>query len=66
MLPSHLKYVFLEEGGHKPVIINNLFSDKEEYKLIQVLKENQKAMGWALSNGRGLQAASSTTTLFES
>lgn len=45
MLPSHLKYVFLEEGGHKPVIIINLLSNKEEQKLIKVLKENQKEMG---------------------
>lgn len=45
ILHSHLKYVFLEEGGHKPVIINSLLSNKEEQKLIQILKENQKEMG---------------------
>lgn len=34
MLPLHLKYVFLEEGGHKLVIINNALSNNEEKKLI--------------------------------
>ncbi|XP_058766932.1 uncharacterized protein LOC131640552 [Vicia villosa] len=37
MLPSHLKYAFLEEGGKKPVIIYGSLSNKEEYKLIHVL-----------------------------
>lgn len=45
MPPSHLKYVFLEEGGHKPVIIINALSNNEEQKLIEVLNKNKKAMG---------------------
>lgn len=54
MLPSHLNYVFLEEGGHKVVVVINLLSIKEEQKFIQVLKENQKAIGWALSDLKGI------------
>ena len=50
MLPSHLKYVFLEEYGHKHVIISNSLYNNEEQKLVEVLKKNQKAMGWALSD----------------
>ncbi|XP_014499202.1 uncharacterized protein LOC106760253 [Vigna radiata var. radiata] len=38
MLSSHLKYVFLEEGGNKLVIINNSLSSTKEEKLIEVLK----------------------------
>ena len=45
LLPSHLKYVFLDEGGHKPVIISNELTKTEEEKLIDVLKKNQDAMG---------------------
>lgn len=54
MLPSQLKYVFLEEGGNKPVIISSSLSHKEEHKLIQVLKENQKAIGWVLCHLKGI------------
>ncbi|XP_039682975.1 uncharacterized protein [Medicago truncatula] len=38
VLPSHLKYVFLEEDDTKPVIISNSLSSNEEDKLIEVLK----------------------------
>ncbi|XP_058751159.1 uncharacterized protein LOC131624217 [Vicia villosa] len=48
MLPSHLKYVFLEEGGKKPVIISGSLLRKEEDKLIHVLKANKEAIGWVL------------------
>lgn len=54
MLPDHLKYVFLKEGGNKHVIISNSFSSHEEKKLIQVLRENQKEIGWVLSDLKGI------------
>ena len=54
LLPSHLKYVFLDEGGHKPVIISNELTKTEEEKLIDVLKKNQDAMGWTLSDLKGI------------
>lgn len=57
MLPSHLKYVFLEEGGNKPVIISGSSSDKEEEKLVQVLKRNKKAIGWVLSDLKWISPA---------
>ncbi|XP_058784877.1 uncharacterized protein LOC131659743 [Vicia villosa] len=50
MLPSHLKYAFLEEGGKKPVIISGSSSNKEEEKSIHVLKSNKEAIGWVLSD----------------
>jgi hypothetical protein len=53
-LPSHLKYVFLEEGNNKPVIISSSLSTHEEHSLIQVLKENEEAIGWALSDLKGI------------
>jgi len=45
-LPTHLKYVFLEENGEKPVIISNHLSKEEEQKVIKVLKANKEAIGW--------------------
>ncbi|MCI29729.1 hypothetical protein A2U01_0050938, partial [Trifolium medium] len=52
-LPSHLKYVFLEEGDNNPVIISNSLSTLEENSLIQVLKRNKEAIGWKLSDLKG-------------
>ncbi|XP_052732433.1 uncharacterized protein LOC128196235 [Vigna angularis] len=54
MLPPHLKYVFLEEGGNKPVIISNSLSSNEEEKLVEVLKANKGAIGWSISNLKGI------------
>ncbi|XP_052726164.1 uncharacterized protein LOC128194650 [Vigna angularis] len=54
MLPSHLKYVFLEEDGTKPVIISNSLLPKEEEKLVEILKANREAIGWSISNLKGI------------
>jgi hypothetical protein len=54
VLPSHLKYVFLEENGTKPVIISSSLSNNEEKKLIEVLKRNKEAIGWKLSDLKGI------------
>lgn len=45
ILPSHLKYVFLEEDEYKPMTISNTLSKNEEEKMIDVLEKNQSAMG---------------------
>nr|KYP35931.1 hypothetical protein KK1_042990 [Cajanus cajan] len=47
-LPSHLKYVFLEENGGKLVIISSSLSMEEEKKLVEVLKVNEGVIGWTL------------------
>ena len=54
MLPSTLKYAFLDETEAKPVIISNLLTKDEEARLIKVLKKNQEAMGWTLSDLKGI------------
>ncbi|XP_019420721.1 PREDICTED: uncharacterized protein LOC109330908 [Lupinus angustifolius] len=54
ILPSHLKYVFLEEGGQKPVISNSTISCDEEQLLIGVLRKNALAIGWTLANLHGI------------
>jgi hypothetical protein len=53
-IPSHLKYAFLEEDGVKPVIISSSLSCKEEKKLIDILKNNKDAIGWTLSDLKGI------------
>jgi hypothetical protein len=54
VLPSHLKYVFLEEDDTKPVIISSSLSSIEEKKLIEVLKRNKEAIGCKLSDLKGI------------
>lgn len=54
ILPSHLKYVFLEEGGGKSVIISRSLFKLEEEKLVKVLKENKESIGLTISNLKGI------------
>ncbi|KAK9987799.1 hypothetical protein SO802_028038 [Lithocarpus litseifolius] len=44
-LPSHLKYVFLGDGGTLLVIIYSKLSAPQEEKLMQVLKEHKTPIG---------------------
>lgn len=46
--------MFLEENGAKSVIKSSYLSSKEEKKLIQILKENKDAIGWTLSDLKGI------------
>ncbi|XP_058769279.1 uncharacterized protein LOC131643143 [Vicia villosa] len=50
LLPPHLKYVFLDEEGNKPVVISSKLTTKEEARLIQVLQKNKAAIGWVLAD----------------
>lgn len=54
LLPDHLKYVFLDDECKKPVIIIKLLANHEEKKLVQVLKENQGAISWVISDLKGI------------
>jgi len=54
VLPSHLKYVFLENDGTKPVIISSSLSINEDTKLVEILKSNKEAIGWQLSDLKGI------------
>jgi len=54
VLPPHLKYVFLADGGNKPVVISSALTTSEEEKLISVLKANEGAIGWTLSDLKGI------------
>lgn len=44
VLPSHLKYVFLEEDDNKPIFISKSLYAQYEKKMIKVLKENKEAI----------------------
>ncbi|PNX80521.1 hypothetical protein L195_g036523 [Trifolium pratense] len=55
-LPENLKYAYLEENEKPPVIISsNLDCEQEqEEKLLQVLKQHKKGIGWTLADIPGI------------
>jgi len=54
VLPTHLKCVFLEENNAKPVVISNDLSSIEESRLVEVLKKHRAAIGWHISDLKGI------------
>ena len=57
VLPPHLKYSFLGGDIKKPVILSSLLAADEEEQVIEVLKINQEAIGWQLSDLKGISPA---------
>ena len=53
-LPHGLKYVYLEENEEKPVVISATLTEEQEIKLLKVLKENKRAIGWSISDLKGI------------
>ena len=54
LLPNHLKYVFLGDGGTLSVIISSKLSAPQEEKLVQVLKEHKTSIGWTIADIKGI------------
>ncbi|XP_061366902.1 uncharacterized protein LOC133310038, partial [Gastrolobium bilobum] len=53
-LPKTLKYAFLGDEEQFPVIISKDLSSTEEKKLLKVLKEHKTAIGWSISDFKGI------------
>nr|GEW84140.1 reverse transcriptase domain-containing protein [Tanacetum cinerariifolium] len=53
-LPSHLKYVYLEENDKLPVIISKDLKDDEKEALLNVLKSHKRAIAWKITNIKGI------------
>ena len=53
-LPSHLKYVFINKDVSKPAIISSTLTPLEEEKLMRALRDNQGALGWKISDLKGI------------
>ena len=54
LLPSHLIYAFLEDSSFYPVIINSSLNDLGEEKLLRVLREHRKSIGWTIDGIKGI------------
>ena len=50
-----LKYAFLEENEHGPVVISSLLTTSQEYNLLYLLKRNKQALGWKISDLKGIK-----------
>ena len=53
-LPSHLKYAFLEKDLKLPVVISSSLSNVQEEKLLRVLREHKKSLGWTIADIKGI------------
>ncbi|KAJ4720983.1 DNA-directed DNA polymerase [Melia azedarach] len=53
-LPSHLRYAYLGENSTFPVIISASLSELEEEKLLRVLRDHKAALGWSISDIKGI------------
>ncbi|RDX92581.1 Retrovirus-related Pol polyprotein, partial [Mucuna pruriens] len=53
-LPSYLKYAYLDKEQQFPVIIANNLHQEQEDKLLEVLRQHKKAIGWKLADLPGI------------
>ena len=53
-LPMELKYTYLEENNQCPVVISSSLTTNQEISLLKVLKRCKKAIGWQISNLKGI------------
>ena len=54
--PLHveLKYAFLEENKQCPVVISSPLTTPQEENLLHLLKRNKQALGWKISDLKGI------------
>ena len=63
-LPSTLKYAFLDSQQVKPLIISSQLNEEQEKRLLDILRQNEKAVGWTLAYLRGLDPSLCTHCIF--
>ena len=54
LLPNGLKYAYLEEDKQCPMVISPALSIHQEDCLIRVLRRCKKAIGWKISDLKGI------------
>nr|CAN62997.1 hypothetical protein VITISV_024057 [Vitis vinifera] len=53
-LPTELKYTYLEENKKCPIVISSSLTTPHEVCLLEVLKRCKKAIGWKISDLKGI------------
>lgn len=56
-LPQHMKYNFLDYKSLEPTIINSSLSTLEIKKGFRVLRCNKQALGWSVTDLKGISLA---------
>ncbi|XP_062103624.1 uncharacterized protein LOC133814712 [Humulus lupulus] len=54
VFPSHLRYAYLGPSSTLPVIISAELSHDQEEKLLEVLRQFKKAIGWTIADIKGI------------
>ena len=55
LLPTHLRYAYLEEASTLPVIISSSLSHTKEERLLRVVKDHKEEIGWSLADIKGIR-----------
>ena len=63
-LPVELKYAFLEENEQCPVVISSLLTTAQEQNRLHLLKRNKQALGWKLSDLKGINPSICTHHIY--
>ena len=63
-LPADLKYAFLEENEQCPVVISSLLTTAQEHNLLHLLKKNKQALGWKISDLKGINPSICTHHIY--
>ena len=63
-LPSTLKYAFLDYHCANPVIISSQLDQDQEERLLAVLRGRKEAIGWNLSDLKGIDPSLCTPRIF--
>ena len=63
-LPVELKYAFLEENRQCPVEISSQLTTSQEHNLLHLLKRNKQALGWKISDLKGINLTISTHHIY--
>ena len=61
-LPKHLKYTYLCEQETLSVIVASDLTDGQEEDLMTILRKYKKAIGWTMTDIKGLSPAIVNTT----
>ena len=63
-LRTELKFAYLEDHEQFPVVISALLNTAHENSLLQVLKQNKKALRWRISDLKGISPAVCTHHIY--
>ena len=63
-LPAELKYALLEENEQCPVVISSVLTTTQEHNLLLLLKKNKQALGWKISDLKGINSSICTHHIY--